>query len=257
MTFFIIATGKYIDYFNELYEDLVECLKFIDEIEVILLTDHNFLQRDTLDDRSIRIKKFDVSYPDWVSATLLRYQAISEHASSITSDTVFWIDADMRMVNIEKFCKEVTAVTSLTFAKHPGFLFNLKDFATQIIKNLSTLVLSKPSIFLDNQFFRGTWEEKMNSQASVPPRQRKVYVHGAFFGGPVKEFMEMCQTLANCVESDLNMNYVAIWHDESHLNRYSSDMGRKNKYFSKYFSGANELTHKPSKSIIWSIDKKS
>ena len=255
VTFFITATGKYIQYFTDLYEDLVRCLAFFDEIEVILLTDQSFSRQDSLTDKRIRIKKFNVSYGDWVSATLFRYAAIVEYASSITSSKIFWIDADMRIINPQRFSNEIIAVTSITFAKHPGFIFLAKDPKSKKIQTVSLLNIFLPLIFLHRHFSKGTWEENQSSSAYVPPRKRKVYVHGAFFGGPVEDLLKMCETLANCVQTDLDQNYVAIWHDESHLNRFSAHIGRNAKYFSKYFSGADNLTPKPEKSAIWSVNK--
>lgn len=46
------------------------------------------------------------------------------------------------------------------------------------------------------------------------------YVAGGLNGGKQAAFLAMCETLANNIQRDQDNNIMAIWHDESHLNRY-------------------------------------
>ena len=49
------------------------------------------------------------------------------------------------------------------------------------------------------------------------------YCNGGFNGGKTEVFMKMADTIAERVDEDLKNNVVALWHDESHMNRYLID----------------------------------
>jgi histo-blood group ABO system transferase len=66
-----------------------------------------------------------------------------------------------------------------------------------------------------------TFERRPQSTAFVkgaPP-----YYQGCLIGGDAKAFLGMCETIARNIDIDDTNGIVAIWHDESHLNRYLFD----------------------------------
>ena len=64
------------------------------------------------------------------------------------------------------------------------------------------------------------YERNKKSLAYIAYGIGDCYVQGAFFGGNTKAFIKMSETLANNIKTDLFNNIIAIWHDESHLNKY-------------------------------------
>ena len=70
---------------------------------------------------------------------------------------------------------------------------------------------------------RGTPETRPESLACIHPQENLVYVSGAFNGGTKEEFLKLAERLYQNIEKDLANNIIAIWHDESHLNRYFVD----------------------------------
>lgn len=64
------------------------------------------------------------------------------------------------------------------------------------------------------------FERRKESNAYVNLKDGKYYVQGAFYGGKTKAFLKMTNELNSKTEDDLKNNFVAIWHDESFLNRY-------------------------------------
>lgn len=48
------------------------------------------------------------------------------------------------------------------------------------------------------------------------------YFAGGFFGGLNENFVQLCKETAEAIETDLGREhpYIALWHDESHINRY-------------------------------------
>lgn len=70
---------------------------------------------------------------------------------------------------------------------------------------------------------RGTYEENIASTAYVAPGEGIMYFGGGFWGFVEKEFWRMVETLRAAIQSDEKRGVLAIWHDESHLNRYLID----------------------------------
>lgn len=219
------------------------------------MTDQDFEPDNKTAKSNICFKKFFIEFPDWVTATLMRYEALSDYAFEITNKKVFWIDADMRILNFKQFSEEVGAANVLTFARHPGYLNPInRNFLRRLKQNIKKHgLLQIRRIVNEIQIFDGTWEDDKNSAAYVQTRARKKYVHGAFWGGPVEDVLRMARDLNSKIKFDLKKNYIAVWHDESHLNQYHSCLKNK-KYFSRSFSGADKLS-KFHRSVIWSIQK--
>jgi hypothetical protein len=46
---------------------------------------------------------------------------------------------------------------------------------------------------------------------------------GAFFGGRTSIFLSIAERCSEAIDDDLKRGIVAVWHDESHLNRYYCD----------------------------------
>lgn len=42
----------------------------------------------------------------------------------------------------------------------------------------------------------------------------------ALTGGRAEDYLRMCRELADAVRRDLEDGVIAVWHDESHLNKY-------------------------------------
>lgn len=62
------------------------------------------------------------------------------------------------------------------------------------------------------------------SMANIKYSEGEYYITGAFFGGCREEIVGLSETIHANILRDLNeLNYVALWHDESHLNRYFVD----------------------------------
>lgn len=68
------------------------------------------------------------------------------------------------------------------------------------------------------------YERNKKSVAYIPPGNSIYrYYHAGVNGGRVKEYLDMCKTLLLNIEKDMENGIVAIYHDESHINRYFFD----------------------------------
>jgi hypothetical protein len=93
---------------------------------------------------------------------------------------------------------------TLSMVRHPGY------FNNSILK------------FLIARGPNGTWETSPRSKAFVPFSRRRVYVAGGVWLGTKKAIQEMVKNLRKNVQDDLDKGIVAKWHDESHLNYWST-----------------------------------
>lgn len=71
-----------------------------------------------------------------------------------------------------------------------------------------------------------TYERNRKSKAYMPIWAGKYYVCGGVNGGRSKDFLRMCEELKKRIDEDDKNGIVAIWHDESHINRYCYEQKR-------------------------------
>lgn len=64
------------------------------------------------------------------------------------------------------------------------------------------------------------YDRNPESLAYIPHGQGKHYFMGGFNGGQTSAYLQFIDTLKTNIRTDLNKGIVALWHDESHLNKY-------------------------------------
>nr|XP_030870632.2 histo-blood group ABO system transferase isoform X2 [Gorilla gorilla gorilla] len=65
-----------------------------------------------------------------------------------------------------------------------------------------------------------TYERRPQSQAYIPKDEGDFYYMGAFFGGSVQEVQRLTRACHQAMMVDQANGIEAVWHDESHLNKY-------------------------------------
>lgn len=94
------------------------------------------------------------------------------------------------------------------------------------------------------------YERNKKSLAYVPRGLSKYrYYHAGVNGGRVKEYMEFSRTLMKNIEDDYNRGIVAVYHDESHVNKFFSEHSCKSLY-SEYGAAEGTSLEKDAKLII-------
>jgi histo-blood group ABO system transferase len=181
----IVATGKYITFVPPLIESAQKYFCQKHQITYFVFTDGDLHTGD-------KIIKIDQKRLGWPYDTMLRCSIYDAHKESLKEmDYLFAIDADMRFnswVGDEILSDRVAVL-------HPGF------YTGQ----------------------RGSYEARPISKAYVAPKEGKYYFAGGIYGGKAIEFLKMTATMVNSIREDQSKGVIAIWHDESHLNRYFID----------------------------------
>jgi len=72
-----------------------------------------------------------------------------------------------------------------------------------------------------------TYDRNPLSTAYIPLGQGKEYYRGCFNGGRTPEFLQLIKVCKEQTEIDIQNNAMALWHDESHLNKYLIDKSVK------------------------------
>lgn len=144
---------------------------------------------------------------EWPMPTLMRYHLFLQQEEELSKyDYIFYIDVDMRITD---WIGEEILGSSLTAAQHP--MYALK-------RNLQP-----------------PYEPNPNSKAYIPRPGRivqeggktkfeQLYYAGGFQGGKTADFIKAMKVMRKNVDDDFNNNYIAIWNDESHWNRYLFDV---------------------------------
>jgi hypothetical protein len=94
------------------------------------------------------------------------------------------------------------------------------------------VVVSHPGFF-NKKRKKYTYETNAKSLAYIPKEEGNVYIAGGLNGGTTGAYLKMINTLSANIDNDYNRNIVALWHDESHINRYI--IGRHVKILSPSF----------------------
>jgi hypothetical protein len=162
--------------------DFIESAKkFFIPHDVILFTDAT---RDF--DVAYQIKCPSMVYPD---ATLLRYHLFTAEKELLKwYENIFYSDVDMRFV--ASVIEEEVLSDGITATQHPGYV-------------------GTP----------GTPETQPESLAYVGEPLRN-YFCGGFNGGKSNAYLTMAENIKNSIDQDKEKGIIAVWFDESHLNRY-------------------------------------
>lgn len=189
-----MATGKYYKFLDA---NLLSFYKYFfpkHERKFIYLTDKI--------DYLSPIDAVSVHFPfeKWPMATLNKPKAINLTERYFHNyDIIFWVDVDLNCIDYVECESDIfpTPNNPITCVTHCGWLdSNGKE------------VIYYP------------YEKNKNSTAYVEDIYKVPYHQACFFGGFKSEFFKMTTVLEKNINIDLANNIIAIWHDESHLNKY-------------------------------------
>jgi len=180
----ITATGKYDVFANQLIRSARQFFLTDKQVNYFVFTDGVVEEAEDV---------VIVHQPrlGWPYDTMMRFEIYLNHKELFKDfDYVFAVDADMLFVDY--IGEEILG--DLVGTIHPGFYNS-----------------------------RGTYETRRKSKACVRPREGEYYFAGGFYGGKRENFILLLKETSKNIREDLKRNIIAIWHDESHLNRYFID----------------------------------
>ena len=187
----VIATGKYTQFIPPLFKSVQKLFMKGHEVKIFVFTDGKIPENDV-------VKRVEQEHLGWPGATLKRYHIFDKNKEILSKmDYLFYCDADMKFVGDvgEEILPEKES-NGLVGTQHPGFYSAGK---------------------------RGTYETRPESTAYVSPEEGSIYYAGGFNGGTSEAFLNMSKIIKERVDKDLEKDIIAVWHDESQMNRYFID----------------------------------
>jgi histo-blood group ABO system transferase len=182
--YLIMATGKYIQFVPPLIRSARTYFCKLHDVHFFVFTDQLLpAEADTTIIYQQRL--------GWPYDTLKRFHVYAAHKELYNNyQFLFASDADML------FCSQVgdEVLQPLVAVQHPGFVKK-----------------------------RGSYESNRISTACVLANEGRCYCAGGFYGGSTDAFLQLIETCKKQIDVDLEKKYIAVWHDESHLNRYFID----------------------------------
>lgn len=189
-----ICTGKYDVFWKDFFISaerffLPNYLK-----EYFVFTDANLIFGEN---ENSNIHKIFQENLGWPNNTLLRFEMFHTQKEKLKCfDYIFFMNANLLFIEEVKN-DLIDQEKNLIVVKHPGFYNKQpKDF---------------------------TYERSKKSTAYIPFNEGMYYVAGGFNGGKSEHYLELIRILKSKIELDSKNDIIAIWHDESHLNRYIID----------------------------------
>jgi hypothetical protein len=216
-----LGTGRYFDLFERYAESVFKFLLPEYKKIIFCFTDLEHTQKDDI----IKYVKINHLQPPLV--TLKRFETMLLVEQELRQfDYVFYIDADMVVVD---YVTETEFENYKFFGvQHPGFIGKI-----------------------------GTFETRNVSKACVTPfDDLSLYYQGCLWGGKSENVISLCHTLSENVNDDLSRGVIAVWQDESHLNRYFIDNKKDVYVFTSSYAYPEKWNLNMEKKIIH-LDKSS
>lgn len=189
-----IATGKYKIFFDIFYSNVLNFFIPEKEKKIFVFTDDvNYFNKY----QNLEIIKIDhLGFP---LNSLLRFKYFNQNKDIFDGcEKLVFMNANLLIINTIKYEDFFKFENQYNFwgVNHPGWFHRSNvDFP---------------------------YERNSISESFINHGEGKYYFQGCLFAGKTDYFLNMCHILDCNIQSDLQKNYIAIWHDESHLNKYFS-----------------------------------
>lgn len=190
-----ICTGAYTVFWQGFYESAERYLLPTCEKHYFVFTDADSVYGEADNPRVHRCEQEAYSWP---FGTLRRFEIFLKQEEQLKKfDYIFFFNANAELqcpVTEEMFLPRAEKGEKLLVVQHPGYY-------------------NRPN-------YEFTYDRNPRSKAFIPYGFGKYYVCGGVNGGEAAAFLQLCHTLDRNIKKDLSRDVIALWHDESQINRY-------------------------------------
>ena len=185
-----ICTGKYDIFWEDFYKTSEKYFLNNSEKHYFVFTDAQSIYDENCD----RVHKIYQKTLGWPYNTLMRFNMFKGIEEKLKEfDYIFFLNANMLFVDY---------------------------VGEEILPKEEGLLVAKHPAFYDKDVDEYPYDRNEKSLAYIPYGQGDVYVQGAFNGGKSRDFLQLINELDKNINIDLDNDVIALWHDESQLNRY-------------------------------------
>lgn len=187
-----ICTGKYSSFWKDFFISAENFFLPSFEKKYFVFTDAEEIYAE----KNGNVKKIYQQFLGWPFDTLMRFDIFLKSEGELQNcDYLFFLNANIRFV------------TSVYTEILPD------DYHDGLVGVVHPYFWDK-----DNSDF--SYERNNLSTASIAHGDGKSYFMGGFNGGKTDAFLTLIHTLSSNIQIDLENKIIALWHDESHLNKY-------------------------------------
>lgn len=155
-----------------------------------------------------RTTVFSLESIEWPLPTLMRYHTFLQQEEILSKyDYIFYCDVDMAFVNI---VGDEILGEGLTTTMNPMYALDKSMFPPYEPNPDSTAYINRPG-------------QLIQEPGNPLPRFMPQYYAGGFQGGKADQYIAAMKVMKENIDKDLAKNYIAIWNDESHWNKYLFD----------------------------------
>ncbi len=195
-----ICTGKYKIFWKGFYESCEKNLVTEAEKHYFVFTDSPDIEYGKDNPRIHRIYQENIGWP---GNTLMRFH--------------------MFLREIGGTPQEVNTIEKMDYL----FFFNANLLILEKISTIDILPSGQERLvstlhpgYFDKPRKKLPYEKNPNSTAYIPRNEDVKYFAGGLMGGYTKDFIQAMQVIKTAIDKDSEKNIIAVWHDESHWNKF-------------------------------------
>ncbi len=191
-----ICTGKYNIFWQEFYSSAEKYLLNSSEYEkhYFVFTDIKHIEFQN----SPNVHKIYQKQLPWPYITLDRFKIFQQVRHALEKmDYIYFFNANVLFVDTIAEDILPSDEKPLVLVQHPGFYY----------KNRAAF----------------TYDQNKHSLAYITSAEGEHYFMGGVNGGRADTYLSLIEEIEKHIEIDKSKNIIALWHDESHLNRYAVD----------------------------------
>ena len=191
-----IALGRYTIFWKRFYKSSQKYLLPKCQKHYFVFTDAESIKYS---EREENIHLFHQEELGWPYNTLMRFDMFLKARQQLEAmDYLFFFNANLKVMKPITEQEFLGDQAELIFTIHPCFFDKpVEDFTYE--------------------------SNNPQSLAYIPQGKGEHYVMGALNGGKAGAYLDMIEQLNDNIKKDLENDIIAVWHDESHLNRYLLD----------------------------------
>ncbi|GAB1286277.1 hypothetical protein APTSU1_000150700 [Apodemus speciosus] len=191
----VFAVGRYLLYYLGRFLESANRFFMVNQKVIFYIMLDDFSHMPWIDlDRHRTLKIFKIKQARrWQDVSMIRMKVISEHIEEHIRrevDYVFCMDVDQLFkaeYGLETLGDSVAQLHTYWYKESPG---------------------------------KVPYERNESSEAYIAAGEGDFYYHAAVFGGTATQVLRITKECAKAIMKDKKNNVEAVWHDESHLNKY-------------------------------------
>ena len=203
-----IFIKEYVIFFNNFINNIESKFLPNNKKHYFIITDNYEYIEELSKKNNINFTIFNENYIGWPYETLYRFKyfnKINKKGAFDNIDYLYFFNSNIRIINKEY---DLIPDNDFIFVKHNSF----HNCSFKELENLEKSEISTACEYKEDK-----------------EKKDYVYCGGGFYGGETKAFIEMSKKLENNIDIDEKNNFIAIWHDETHLNYYINNILNKKK----------------------------